>query len=102
MTDDDFPDLQPCPPQTDDQKIETLLDLLEGGFENDPDLDLVRDSALNHLLRFPQLPHRTIDIMLSILADKDESDLVLTRKMAALDVLSHMGIHAADLLGEIG
>ena len=94
MLSDDFADLQPCQPQTDDQKIDTLLDLLAGGFENDADLDVVREAALSHLLRFPQLPDRTTAIMLGILSDEDDSDLVLTRKMAACDVLAHMGQQA--------
>jgi hypothetical protein len=92
MTDDDFADFKPSPPQTDDQKIETLLDLLASGFEGDRDLDLVRDAALHHLLQFPQLPDRTINIMLGILADEDDSDLALRRKVVALDVLAHMGV----------
>lgn len=91
MADDDFADLQPCQPQTDEEKIATLLDLLASGFENDADLDVVRDSALHHLLRFPQLPDRTIDIMLAILTDEDDSDLVRNRKVAAIEVLAHIG-----------
>lgn len=94
MLNDDFADLQPGQPQTDDQKINILLDLLAGGFEGDADLDLVRDSALNHLLRFPKLPERTIEIMRVILADIDDSDLVISRKAAALAVLAHMGQQA--------
>ena len=92
MLNDDFADLQPCQPQTDEEKIETLLDLLSsGGFEGDPDLDAVRDAAIQHLLEFPCLPDRTTAIMLAILADEDDSDLVLTRKVAAIDVLAHIG-----------
>lgn len=87
-------DLHPRQPQTDTAKIDALLDLLASGFEGDPDLDLVRDSALHHLLRFLRLPARTIEIMLAILADMGDSDLVLTRKMAACDVLGHMGAQA--------
>lgn len=90
MLSDDFADLQPGQAQTDDQKINVLLDLLASGFEGDPDLDLVRDSALAFLLQFPKLPERTIVIMRSILADMDDSELVLYRKEAALAVLSHM------------
>lgn len=85
-----FADLQPGQAQTDQQKIDTLLDLLASGFEGDPDLDLVRDSALACLLRFPKLPERTVEIMLAIIADEGESDVVLNRKMAASAVLSHM------------
>ncbi|MCO6458169.1 MAG: hypothetical protein J5I93_22925 [Pirellulaceae bacterium] len=80
--------------RTDQQKIDALLELLASGFEGDPDLDLVRDSTLHNLLRFPRLPDRTIEIMLAILADEDDSDLALTRKMAACDVLGHMGVRA--------
>lgn len=87
---DGIDDLLPREAQTDEQKIDTLLDLLASGFEGDPDLDLVRDLSLQHLLRFPRLPDRTIDIMLSILADMDDSDLALSRKEAALAVLSKM------------
>lgn len=94
MLNDEIPDLQPGQAQTDDQQIDILLDLLACGFENDADLDVVREAALNHLLRFPRLPDRTTAIMLGILADEDDSDLVLTRKMAACDVLAHMGQQA--------
>lgn len=94
MLNDDFADLQPCQPQSDEQKTDTFLDLLAGGFENDADLDVVRDAALQHLLQFPRLPDRTIEIMLAILADEDESDLVLNRKMAAIDVLARIGQQA--------
>lgn len=100
MADDDFADLKPCQPQTDEEKIETLLDVLSSGFVNDPDLDLVRDLALQHLLTFPRLPERTIDIMRSILADMDDSDLVLNRKLAACDVLTHIGQQAIEADGE--
>lgn len=94
MLHDDFADLQPGQAQTNEQKIDTLLDLLAGGFENDADLDVVRDAAILHLLRFALLPDRTTAIMLGILADDDDSDLVLNRKVAACDVLSHMGQQA--------
>lgn len=95
MQNDDFADLQPGQPQTDEEKIDTLLDLLSsGGFEGDADLDVVRNSALYHLLRFPRLPDRAIEIMLAILADEDDSDLVLNRKVAAIDVLAQMGPQA--------
>jgi len=90
MLHDDFADLQPCQPQTDEQKIDILLDLLAGGFEGDADLDVVRDAALHHLLRFSLLPERAIEIMGTILADEDDSELVLKRKEAALAVLSKM------------
>ena len=90
MLHDEFADLQPRQFQTDDQKIAVLLDLLSSGFEGDPDLDLVRDSALACLLQFPKLPERTRGIMRAILADEDDSELVLERKEAALAVLSHM------------
>ncbi|MEZ5949125.1 MAG: hypothetical protein R3C12_07910 [Planctomycetaceae bacterium] len=94
MLHDDFADLQPCQPQFDDEKIKALLDMLSSGFENDPDLDAVRDSALHHLLQFPLLPDRTVEIMLAILSDETESDLVVNRKVAAIDVLAHMGQQA--------
>lgn len=94
MFDDDFADLLPGQAQTNEQQVNTLLDLLSSGYENDADLDVVRDAALHHLLRFPQLPERTTAIMLGIVADKDESDLVLNRKMAAIDVLAHLGEQA--------
>lgn len=100
MADDDFADLLPCQPQTDEQKVETLLDLLSSGFEGDPDLDLVRDLALHHLLQFPKLPERAIEIMRSILADMDDSDLVLSRKLAACDVLAHIDQQAREADGE--
>ncbi|MBX3444356.1 MAG: hypothetical protein KF774_18285 [Planctomyces sp.] len=91
MLNDDFADLQPGQPKTDEEKIDTLLDLLSsGGFEGDPDLDLVRDLALQHLLQYPKLPERTVEIMLAIIADMGESELVLERKEAALAVLSKM------------
>ena len=101
MLNDDFADLQPRQPQTDEGKIDTLLDLLASGFEGDPDLDAVRNAALHHLLRFPRLPERTIDIMLAILADEDDSDLVLNRKVAAIDVLAHMGQQAKPALATL-
>lgn len=94
MLHDDFADLQPCQPHTNDEKIAVLLDLLAGGFENDADLDVVWDAALQHLLQFPQLPVRTTAIMLGILDDKDNSDLVMSRKVAAIDVLAQMGPQA--------
>lgn len=97
MIDDDFQleplgfaHLLPEQPTTDEAKIDALLDALSSGFEGDPDLDLVRDSALVCLLQFQSLPERTIDVMLAILALDDDSDLVLTRKMAACDVLGRM------------
>jgi hypothetical protein len=68
--------------------------VLENGFECDEDLDLVRDSALSGLLQFPNLPDRAVDIMQAMLADEDDSDLVLTRKMAACGVLAQMGLQA--------
>ena len=43
MLHDDFADLQPHQAQTDDEKIAVLLDLLASGFENDADLDAVRE-----------------------------------------------------------
>jgi hypothetical protein len=89
-----FADFLPREVQTDQQKIDALLEVLASGFEGDPDLDLVRDSALACLLQFPQLPERAIGIMQAILADEDDSDLVFTRKMAACDVLGHMGVRA--------
>ena len=99
MLNDDFADLQPCQPQTDEEKIETLLDLLSsGGFEGDPDLDAVRDAAIQHLLEFPCLPDRTTAIMLGILADEDDSDLAFDRKVAACDVLAHMGAQGKPAL----
>lgn len=98
MSNDDFADLQPGQPQTDDEKIKALLDMLSSGFENDADLDAVRDAALQHLLRFPRLPERTTAIMLGIVADEDKSDLVLNRKVAAIDVLAHMGAPAKPTL----
>lgn len=97
----DFSDLQPGQLQTDDQKINVLLDLLAGGFENDADLDVVRDAAIQHLLEFPCLPDRTIEIMLAILSDEDDSDLVLNRKMAAIDVLAQMGPQAKPALATL-
>jgi len=98
MLNDDFADLQPGQAQTDDQQIDILLDLLACGFENDADLDVVREAALNHLLRFPRLPDRTTAIMLGILADEDDSDLVINRKVVAIDVLAHMGPQAKPAL----
>ncbi len=94
MLHDDFADLQPHQAQTDDEKIAVLLDLLASGFENDADLDAVRDAALHHLLQFSRLPDRTTAIMLGILSDEDESDLVLNRKVAAIDLLAHTGPQA--------
>ena len=87
---DGMDDFLPREAQTDEQKIDTLLDLLASGFEGDPDLDLVRLLALHYLLQFRKLPQRTVEIMQAILADEDESDPALNRKMAA-----------ARLLGEI-
>lgn len=101
MLNDDFADLQPCQHQTDEEKMNVLLDLLAGGFENDADLDAVRDAALHHLLRVPQLPDRTTAIMLGILADMYDSDLVLKRKVAASDVLAHMGPQAKPALATL-
>jgi hypothetical protein len=104
MQNDDFADLQPGQPQTDEEKIDTLLDLLASGFENDPDLDAVQDAALHHLLQFRLLPDRTTAIMLGILADENESDLVINRKVAAIDVLAHMGQqakHASATLNDL-
>jgi hypothetical protein len=101
MLHDDFADLQPCQPQSDDEKIKALLDLLASGFENDADLDAVRDAALQHLLRFPRLPERTIAIMLGILAEKDDSNLVLNRRVAAIDVLAHIGPKAKPALATL-
>lgn len=97
-TTDGMDDFLPQEAKTDDLKINTLLDLLSSGFDNDSDLDAVRDAALHHLLRFPRLPDHTVEIMLSIIADEDDSDLVLTRKMAACDVLGHMGQQAETSL----
>lgn len=94
MLHDDLADLQPCQAQDDEEKIAVLLDLLASGFQGDADLDAVRDAAIHHLLRFPRLPERTTAIMRFILGDMDDSDLVLTRKMAACDVLAHMGQQA--------
>lgn len=83
-------------PTTDEDKISALLGVLAdpSSFTGDEDMDLVRDSALCGLLQFPKLPERTIEIMLAILADMGDSELVLTRKMAACDVLGHMGQQA--------
>lgn len=91
ITSDDYADLQPCQAQDDEEKIAVLLDLLSSGFESDADLDAVRDAALHHLLQFPRLPERTTAIMLGILSDEDDSELVLNRKMAAIDVFAHIG-----------
>lgn len=101
MLHDDYADLQPCQLQSDEQKIDTLLDLLSSGFENDPDLDAVRNAALHHLLRFPRLPERTTAIMLGILADEDDSDLVLNQKVVAIDVLAHIGPQAKPALASL-
>lgn len=94
MLHDDFADLQPCQPHTDEEKINVLLDLLASEFEGDADLDAVRDTAIRHLLQFPRLPVRTTAIMLGILADEDDSDLVINRKVAAIDLLAHTGPQA--------
>lgn len=94
MLHDAFADLQPGQAQTNEEKIDTLLDLLASGFENDADLNAVRDAALHHLLRFPRLPDRTIQVMKTILADEDDSDHVRNRKVAAIDVLAHTGPQA--------
>lgn len=101
MLHDDYADLQPGQLQTDEEKIDTLLALLASGFENDADLDAVRDAALHHLLRFPRLPERTRGIMQSILDDGDDSELVLTRKVAAIDVLAHMGPQSKTALATL-
>lgn len=92
----DAEDLLPKCPATDEEKIIALLDVLAdpSSFTGDEDLDLVRDSALCGLLQFPKLPERTVEIVLSILADKGDSELVLTRKIAACDVLGHMSQQA--------
>jgi hypothetical protein len=97
----DFSDLQPGQLQTDEEKIDVLLDLLASGFEGDADLDAVRDAAIHHLLRFPRLPERTTAIMRSILGDMDDSDLVLNRRVAAIDVLAHMGPQAKPALATL-
>lgn len=91
-------DFLPREVQTDQQKIDALLGVLASGFEGDEDLDLVRDSALACLLQFPQLPERAIGIMQGILADEDDSELALNRKVAAFAVLSHMGAQAKPVL----
>lgn len=96
----DAEDLLPKFPTTDEEKISALLDVLAepSSFTGDEDMDLVRDSALCGLLQFPKLPERTVEIVLSILADEGDSDLVLTRKMAACDVLGHIGQQAESSL----
>jgi hypothetical protein len=88
----DFGDV--LPPVSDEDKISTLLDLLADptGFTGDPDLDLVRDAALHCLLNFSELPDRTSQVMLGILAIDDESKLTLERKKVAKDVLDQMGV----------
>jgi hypothetical protein len=88
----DFSDL--LPPASDEEKISVLLDLLADptGFTGDPDFDLVRDLSLQCLLQFSQLPDRTNEVMLGILAIDDESDLTLKRKKVAKDVLSRLRI----------
>ena len=89
----DFSDL--LPPASDKEKISALLDLLADptGYTGDPDLDLVRDSALQCLLNFSNLPERTNEVMRGILAIADDSNLTLERKKVAKDVLDHMGVH---------
>jgi hypothetical protein len=96
MLNDDYADLQPGQAKTDDQKINVLLDLLASGFEGDPDLDLVRDSALAFLLQFPRLPKRTRGVMQAILANEGDCELALNRKEAANAVLAHMGQQAIE------
>lgn len=93
-------DVLPKCPTTDDDRISALLGVLAdpSSFTGDEDMDLVRDSALCALLQFPKLPERTVEIVLSILADNHDSDLTLTRKMAACDVLGHMGQQAESSL----
>lgn len=59
-------------------------------FTGDQDLDLVMDSALAGLLHFQKLPVRTVEVMLGILTIDDDSDPMLTRKMAAAEVLRRM------------
>lgn len=75
------------PLESDEKKISALLD--PTGYTGDPDLDLVRDSALHCLLNFPQLPDRTSEVMLGILAIDDDSKLTLNRKKVAKDVLTN-------------
>ena len=89
----DFSDL--LPPVSDEEKIAALLNLLADptGYTGDPDLDLVRYSALHCLVNFSQLPDRTNEVMLGILTIDDESDLTLSRKKVAKDVLVQMGVH---------
>lgn len=76
------------PLESDEEKISALLD--PTGFTGNPDLDLVRDSALHCLLNFSELPDRTSEVMLGILAIADDSDLTLKRKKVAKDVLDQM------------
>ena len=85
----DFADL--LPPDNDEEKIAALLNLLADptGFTGNPDLDLVRDSALHCLLNFSQLPDRTSEVMRGILAIDDESELTLKRRKVAKDVLTN-------------
>lgn len=89
----DFSDLRP--PESDEEKIAALLDLLADptGFTGNPNLDLVRDSALHCLLNFSLLPNRTSEVMLGTLAIDDESDLTVKGKKVANDVLVHMEVH---------
>ena len=83
-------------PTTDAEKIDALLDLLAdpSKFTGDPDFDLVMDSALAGLLHFSDLPPRTEGVMLGLLAVDDHSDLTITRKIMATEVLRRMGQQA--------
>jgi hypothetical protein len=101
VTKDKHHALHPKKPTADEHKIDALLNVLTGVFEDDSDLDLVRDLAFQRLLMFPQLPPKTIEIMLAILADEGDSDLVLTRQIAAIGVLAHMGPMAQPALATL-
>lgn len=78
---------------SDQVEIEALLDAIADpslivGHE---DIDLVLDAALVALLDYDELPDRTIDVMLGILAAEEDDDVALVRKMAACNVLASMG-----------
>lgn len=79
--------------KSDDEEIEALLDAIADpslivGHE---DIDLVLDASLVALLDYDELPDRAIDLTLGILSAEEDDDVALVRKMAAADVLGHMG-----------
>lgn len=101
-TTDEATYLEDCIPalataHSDEEDVAALLAVIADPslVEGHEDVDLVLDASLVALLDYDELPDRTIDVLLTILAAEEDDDVTLVKKMAACDVLASMNERAS-------